>query len=46
MGDTPREHMPLTAPDFMILGALGTNPYNLGTHYECHQQYPSVVLGR
>ena len=46
MGDTPRGHMLLTAPDCMRLGAPGTNPYNLGTHSECHQQSPLVDLGR
>ena len=39
-------HIPLTSPDCMSLGALGTNPYNLETHSECHQQSPSVDLGR
>ena len=30
MGDRPRGHMPLIAPDCMSLGAPGTNPYDLG----------------
>ena len=31
MGDTPRGYIPLTAPNCMSLGAVGNNPYNLGT---------------
>ena len=46
MGDTPRGIMPLIAPNCMSLGSLRTNPYNLGTHSECHQQYVAIDSSR
>ena len=29
-----------------VIGSIGANPYNLGSHYECHQQPPLVGCGR
>ena len=46
MGDTPRGHLPVIAPVFMSLGAPRTNPYNLGTHFDFHQQSPAVDPNR
>ena len=43
---TPRGHLPLIAPNCMSLSALGTNPYNLGNHFECHQESPAVDSSR
>ena len=28
------------------IGATGANTYIIGSHYECHQQPPSVGFGR
>ena len=44
-GDTYKGHSPLTAHDGISLGALATNPYIIGTHFECHQQSPSAACG-
>ena len=46
MGDYHGGHLTLNMLVCMSLGALQTNPYNLGTHSECHQYSPAFDPNR
>ena len=39
-------YLPLTVCACMSLCAYGTNPYIIGSHFECQQQPPSIGCGR